>query len=311
MLDLTNSVSRCLLWRNSATWRALASSATATNESPACGTPCKPKNLHRERRRRRVDFVAVIVDHRAHLAVKHAADKGVADMQRAFLHQHGRHRTSAAVELGFDDGAARQFFRIGFELQNIGLQLEHFQQMRNAFVGLGRHRREHRVAAPIFGGQAVFGQTLFDFFQIGIGPVHLVDRDDDRHLGRARMVDRFHRLRHDAVVGGDDQHDDIGDLGAARAHGGKRFMARRIEKRHAAAVDLDVISADMLGDAAMLLGRHVGAANGVEQGGLAVIDVTHDRHHRRARQQRAFLLFRLMLDSPSALSASKATFSTW
>jgi len=35
------------------------------------------------------------------------------------------------------------------------------------------------------------------------------------------MVDRFHGLRHHAVVGGDDQDHDVGDLRAARAHGGK------------------------------------------------------------------------------------------
>ena len=78
-------------------------------------------------------------------------------------------------------------------------------------------------------------------------------------------------------------------------------MARRIEKRYAAAIDLDVIRADMLGDSAMLLRGYVRAANGVEQGGLAVVDVAHDRHYRRARQQRSFLLFDLMLQLQGAV----------
>ena len=78
-------------------------------------------------------------------------------------------------------------------------------------------------------------------------------------------------------------------------------MARRIEKRYAAAIDLDVIRADMLGDSAMLLRGHIGAANGVEQGGLAVVDMAHDRHYRRARQQSSFLLFDLMLQLQGAV----------
>ena len=31
-------------------------------------------------------------------------------------------------------------------------------------------------------------------------------------LAALRVVDRFPRLRHDAVVGRDDEHDDVGDL---------------------------------------------------------------------------------------------------
>ena len=63
-----------------------------------------------------------------------------------------------------------------------------------------------------------------------IRPVHLVDGDDDRHLRRLGVADRLDRLLHDAVIGGDDQHDDVGDIGAARAHRGEGLMARRVDK---------------------------------------------------------------------------------
>ncbi len=46
---------------------------------------------------------------------------------------------------------------------------------------------------------------------------------------------------------------------------------------------LDLIGADMLGDAARLAGRDIGRAQRVEQRRLAVIDVAHDGHHRRPR----------------------------
>ena len=45
--------------------------------------------------------------------------------------------------------------------------------------------------------------------------VDLVDGDDERHAGGLGVADRLDRLRHDAVVGGDHQHDDVGHLGAA------------------------------------------------------------------------------------------------
>jgi len=43
------------------------------------------------------------------------------------------------------------------------------------------------------------------------------------------MVDGLNRLRHDAVIGRDDEDDDVGDLGASGAHGGESLMARRVD----------------------------------------------------------------------------------
>ncbi len=41
------------------------------------------------------------------------------------------------------------------------------------------------------------------------------------------------RLRHDAVVGRDDEHDDVGDIRAAGAHGGEGGVAGSIEESDA------------------------------------------------------------------------------
>ena len=48
----------------------------------------------------------------------------------------------------------------------------------------------------------------------------------------------------------------------------------------------------MLGNAAGLVAHHIGLAQGVEQGRLAVVHMTHNRHHRRPRLQ-ILLLVRL------------------
>ncbi len=98
------------------------------------------------------------------------------------------------------------------------------------------------------------------------------------------MVDRLARLRHDAVVGRDDEHDDVGDLGAAGAHQRERLVAGRVEEDHAAAVaDVDVVRADVLRDAAGLALGDARLADRVEQRGLAVVDVAHDGDDGRAR----------------------------
>ena len=71
----------------------------------------------------------------------------------------------------------------------------------------------------------------FDPVDVGIFLVDLVDRHDDRHIGRLRMVDGLPGLVHDAVIGGNDQDDDIGDLGTARTHFGEGRMARAYRRR--------------------------------------------------------------------------------
>src|SRR6202041_200712 len=63
-------------------------------------------------------------------------------------------------------------------------------------------------------------------------------------------------------------------------------VPRGVEEGDALAVrQPHLIGADVLGDAAVLAPRHVGGAQGVQEAGLAVVDVAHDGDHRRTREQ--------------------------
>ena len=105
-------------------------------------------------------------------------------------------------------------------------------------------------------------------------------------LGRLGVADRLDRLRHDAVVGRHHQNDDVGHVGAARAHRGEGRMAGRVDEGDLlASRSGHLIGADVLGDAAGLARDDVGVADRVEQRGLAVVDVAHDGDDRRARTQ--------------------------
>ena len=145
--------------------------------------------------------------------------------------------------------------------------------------------RELRRAAPLLGLQPLGGELAAHAVGVRVRQVDLVDRDDDRHLGRARVRDRLLRLRHHAVVGGDDEHGDVGHLGAAGAHGGERLVAGRVEERDLPAVVVDLVGADVLRDPAGLGLDDRGLADRVEQRRLAVVDVAHDRDHRRPRRR--------------------------
>src|SRR5207237_179304 len=105
---------------------------------------------------------------------------------------------------------------------------------------------------------------------------------DDRPRRLALRVRGQHELdvRDEA-----DAHGDVGALGAARAHGGEGLWARRVEERDPAAVAVAVIGADVPGAPAGLALDARGLADRVEEGRLAVVDVAHDRHYRRARRE--------------------------
>src|SRR6185437_2374700 len=199
----------------------------------------------------------------------------------------GRDRAAAAVELGFDHGAFCWTLRIGLEVEDFGLQADHFEKLVDiGFLG-GRDFHVDHLAAHGFDLDLVLQQIGAHAVRLGVGFVDLVDGDDDRNLGRLGVVDRFHRLRHDAVVGGDHQHDDVGDLGAARAHGGEGGVAGRVDEGNLGARGgSDLIGADVLGNAAGFAFRDLGRADGVEQRGLAVVDMAHDGDYRRARNGR-------------------------
>ena len=120
---------------------------------------------------------------------------------------------------------------------------------------------------------------------LALGLIHLVDGHDDGNAGGLSVVDGLHGLGHDAVVGGHHQDGDIGDHGAPGAHGGKGFVAGGVQEGDGLALHLDLVGADVLGDAAGLARDHIGVADIVQQGGLAVVHVAHDHHHGGAGLQ--------------------------
>ncbi len=130
-------------------------------------------------------------------------------------------------------------------------------------------------------------QKLFaDALRVGSGLVDLVDGNNHRNACSLGVVDGFHRLGLQAIIGGDHEHHDIGNVGATRPHLREGLVARSVEESDLRLVGkLHLIGADMLRDSASFARDHVRAADRIEKRGLAVVDVAHDGHHRRACQQ--------------------------
>ena len=139
-------------------------------------------------------------------------------MERTVLHEHGHDRAAALIHAGLNDRAAGGAVGIGLELQNFGEQDQVFEQFVHALAGLGRDRADDRLAAPLFGHEAVLRELLLDAVGVRTVDVHLVDGHDQRDTGSFGMVDRLDRLRHDAVIGRDDEDGDVRDHRTAGTH---------------------------------------------------------------------------------------------
>ena len=97
------------------------------------------------------------------------------------------------------------------------------------------------------------------------------------------MLHRLFGLRHDTVIRGHNQNHDIGNRGTTCTHRRKGGVPRGIQEGHQTGIRLHLIGANVLGNAASLTRGHTGFTDVVEQGGLTMVNVTHDRHHRRTR----------------------------
>ena len=234
-------------------------------------------------RTRLLDALAAVVLERAHATERLADDDDVADLEGARLDQGRGDRAAALVHLRLDDRADGGAIGVGLELLEVRHEQDHLDELVEALAALGRDRHERHVAAVLLDDDAGLGQLGLDADGVRVGLVDLVERDDDRDLGRLRVGDRLERLGHDAVVRRDHDDRDVGDAGAAGAHRGEGLVTGGIEEDDALAVVVDLARADVLGDAATFAGRDLGRAQGVEEARLAVVDVAHHGDDRGAR----------------------------
>ena len=243
----------------------------------------------------------MLVEHRPHAPVGASGHDRVADPQRAALDQDGAHGTTPLVELGLDGDAAGLGLRVGPQVQGgIRCEQDGLEELVDVETLLGGDVHEHRLAAVLLGDQTVLGELAADLVRVGALLVDLVDRHDDRHIGRLGVVEGLNGLGHDAVVGGHHQDGDVGHLGTAGTHGREGLVTGGVDEGDrtilVVQVDADLIGTDGLGDAPGLAGDDVGGADRVQQLGLTVVDVSHDRDHRGPRHEVGVVLIGLEVD---------------
>ena len=182
------------------------------------------------------------------------------------------------------------------QLRDFRDEQDAFEKLIDALIFDRGNRAANDVAAPIFRHETLFLKLAFHLVHIRSGRVHFGNGDDDVNLRGLRVIHRLDGLRHDAVIGGDDEHDDVRDRRPARPHRGECGVAGGVEEGDALVFARNGIRADVLRDAARLARRDARFADRIHQRRLAVIDVAHERDDRRAQFEFVFFLrdFRLL-----------------
>ena len=124
------------------------------------GHAVEAEHLDGRRRAGLLERLTAIVEHRADLAERAAGDEDVADAQRAFLDQDGRHRTAVAIEARLDHETRGRLVRVRLELEDLGRDRDRLEQLVDVLALERRDVDVDRVAAPLLGDEAVVGELL-------------------------------------------------------------------------------------------------------------------------------------------------------
>ena len=203
-------------------------------------------------------------------------------MQRAVLNEQRRNRATAFVEARFNHNTLCGAVGVGFQFLHLCNEQDSLQQLVNILMRLGGNRNADCISTPLFGDELIFRQLLHHALRVGAGAIHLIDCDNNRNIRRFRVVNRFHCLRHDAIIRCNHQNRDICRLRAACAHCSEGRMAGRIQEGDILPVDRYAVCADVLRNAARFALCYRGVANRIQQGGFAVVNVAHHHNNRIA-----------------------------
>ena len=96
---------------------------------------------------------SVVVHHGPDLAVAGAYRDVIAHMKGSLLNQNRCNRSLALVKLRLNHKSSCPAVGVGFQLQYLGRQKDHFQKLIQSLMGVGRYGYEDGASAPVLRNQ--------------------------------------------------------------------------------------------------------------------------------------------------------------
>ncbi len=242
------------------------------------------KHLYRLRRSSAFNAFAAIINECANFTPFSTCDEDIANRKRAALNKQRAHWAPTLVELRFHDHTLTRAFRVCFQFKNFRLKHDGLFQLVQTCFGVGRNFNRLDVATHVFYEDFVLEKLVLHTLRFGRRFVALVDSDNDRHLARFGVIDRFNGLRHHTIVGRDHKDHNVCCLRTTSPHGGKGFMAWRVKESDLVTrSDVHLIGTNVLGDATGFTCDDICLAKRIKQGCLTMVNVTHHSDNRCTR----------------------------
>ena len=203
-----------------------------------------------------------LVEHRLDTSLMSSRQNDISHLQRTVLHQYGRYIATSLVQRRLDDRTNRTFFRIRFQIQQVGLQQYLLQQLLDTNTFLSGDLLTLVLTTPVFHQVIHIRQLLLDLLRVSMWLIDFINSENNRNTGSRSVINRLNRLRHHVIISGHDNNRDIRHLRATGTHSGKRLVTRSIQERDTAAIlQLHVVGSDMLRDTTGLTGDYVRATD--------------------------------------------------
>ena len=231
-----------------------------------------------------IDLLTTLVEHRTDTSVVRSCEHDIAHVERTVLYQEGCYISTSFVQRGLDDRTFRTTFGVCLEVEQLCLQEHFLQELIDAVTFLCGNLLTLVFTTPVLHKDIHVRELLTDLIGVSAGLIDLVDGEDHRHSGSLCMVDSLNGLRHDRIIGSDDDDRYIRHFRTTSTHSGEGGVTRGVEEGNMLTVlELDVVCTDVLGNTSCLTGDDVRVTDVVQERSLTVIDVSHDGDHRATR----------------------------
>ena len=205
------------------------------------------------------------------------AHDDITDSQGSALNHNLGDHASVRSLFAFQANSHGRTLRIGFVVVHFRNRQNRLKQFVHAFASDGARRHHFDVATPSTRSQSKLGHLGHDPIDVRTRQIALVGSHNDRHSCGFRMRNRFFGLRHDTVVGCNNEDSNVGNISSAGSHFRERLVAWRIDKGDRAAIFLDLIGSDLLRDSTRFARHNLGSDQIIEQRSLAVVNVSKER----------------------------------
>ena len=174
--------------------------------------------------------MVTFVEERLHLTVVSTCEDNVTLLERTVAYEHCCYITTTLVQRRFNDCTDSLAVGVCLEFEHFCFEKHLLKEFVHTDTLLCRDILALVLTAPLFHEEVHLCETFLNLIGVSGGLINLIDGKDDGHTRCNSVVDCFLRLRHDVVIGSNNDDSHVRYLSTASTHRCKRFVTGSIEE---------------------------------------------------------------------------------